>query len=821
MILFFFSQGQPKDTVKPFYDRLWELGLTNCYPPHAGTPYPWSNNTNAPHHYALANIGQAKYAFSFDLSGVNITTNTDSDADGLPDWWELPASGSRTGANLSDDPNGDGLTNAERLQLGLGPTQHVNVVTLGPGDISFEVKAVESHRSKTIGFQDFVSQTNTALTPSYFLQQARSSHYSLDDPNTVVWNYDYTQQLAVPDGQFSGSWSYDSRYIRNGGEPGCASDNYYGTGSAQWISNGICTGHAWYTNNFNVSHDDSWSNVSHGAPHSAEPCGGSGGFEDWVFNHLLYGTETSRVATALTYTLRATEDANTTGTDSWTLSGEFTTAILNQIVTNDLSKDDPFNNLAWGRQWTYDFFGVRTEDMISDPTSYRELSADEIQLDERRLLYRALVATNQCALQAGTYYKVNLAHIFTPNSTNGTAGDTNIPLDTHTWRAQYTGGSQLVFNVANTLLDVPPSNGVVSVNAIKVKVGGIVFNYDSTKCSEDGLNIRQDYNTPIGLPEFVRDLQTNAAAYLVNTAVKILVRLNLETPNITSLRIKGVSANRDGVLGDTEEKLVYFCAGVSQTGEGDDPNWPEFIKFSLNGTTPNKICVSTNAWNWIVTEVNGIAVDNLMVDQTSGHIVYTVLAVPAPPWTQAPDNPCNPWASALGLVCDKRWAGGASTSKQAAGKIIEQVYRLGEYPVIDKGKAQHTDNSGNLDLSSYIVAAGMQMENCQDVAGVVCALGNVVGCSNDMIRLARWLDWPFKSNTVAPLPGGFWTNDSMAFHYVVTGADGIYDATFEFKYSVMLTMWAEGISLNDYLNLLVPSGESQPSPGTPSKPIIH
>ena len=73
--------GQLKNVAKPFYDRFWVLALTNCYPVGSGRPYPWSNSTNQPNDYALANIGQAKWVFSFN-------TAVDSDNDGIPDIFE-------------------------------------------------------------------------------------------------------------------------------------------------------------------------------------------------------------------------------------------------------------------------------------------------------------------------------------------------------------------------------------------------------------------------------------------------------------------------------------------------------------------------------------------------------------------------------------------------------------------------------------------------------------------------------------------------------------------------------------------------------------
>ena len=81
--------GQLKYVSAPFYDRLWELGLTNCYSDGAGMPYPWSNATNAPRDFALANIGQAKYVFSFDPVSLSSNLVVDSDDDGLPDDWEV------------------------------------------------------------------------------------------------------------------------------------------------------------------------------------------------------------------------------------------------------------------------------------------------------------------------------------------------------------------------------------------------------------------------------------------------------------------------------------------------------------------------------------------------------------------------------------------------------------------------------------------------------------------------------------------------------------------------------------------------------------
>ncbi len=144
------SVGQLKNTALPFWQRMIELGLTNRLP--------WQGTDSD---YGIANIGQAKHAFSFSLENVDsdgdgITDidelalgtdprnadsdgdgltdgdeqargtdplNSDSDNDGLPDVWEVcynldPLSA----ADAADDADGDGLTNTEEYLLGTDPS---------------------------------------------------------------------------------------------------------------------------------------------------------------------------------------------------------------------------------------------------------------------------------------------------------------------------------------------------------------------------------------------------------------------------------------------------------------------------------------------------------------------------------------------------------------------------------------------------------------------------------------------------------------------------------------------------------------------------
>jgi hypothetical protein len=78
--------GQLKALAQPFYDHLMAVGyygppliVTGTSPVITGT-YPWNATRLVANDYAMANIGQLKFLFSFD-----VTYSTAGD--GIPDWW--------------------------------------------------------------------------------------------------------------------------------------------------------------------------------------------------------------------------------------------------------------------------------------------------------------------------------------------------------------------------------------------------------------------------------------------------------------------------------------------------------------------------------------------------------------------------------------------------------------------------------------------------------------------------------------------------------------------------------------------------------------
>jgi probable HAF family extracellular repeat protein len=113
-----FNLGQLKNTAKPFYDRLITAGYTDRYP--------WTTGGIQADDFAIANIGQLKALFNFDLMATDLAHDTDHN--GLPDWWERYYFGG-PGIDPNADPDGDGQSNLEEFLQNSDPNDYYNGVT--------------------------------------------------------------------------------------------------------------------------------------------------------------------------------------------------------------------------------------------------------------------------------------------------------------------------------------------------------------------------------------------------------------------------------------------------------------------------------------------------------------------------------------------------------------------------------------------------------------------------------------------------------------------------------------------------------------------
>jgi hypothetical protein len=148
--------GQLKTVAKPFYDVLVQIGYTSGYP--------WTG-INADD-YAAANIGQAKYAFSFDVG-------LDSDGNGLPDWWELDYLGQTGNVAGSQSPAGDGYTLAQEYAMGRNPDDYYQGVA--------PLLAIVSGNNQT-------NSAGAFLTNALVVQVENSSSVPLTNAPVVFWS---------------------------------------------------------------------------------------------------------------------------------------------------------------------------------------------------------------------------------------------------------------------------------------------------------------------------------------------------------------------------------------------------------------------------------------------------------------------------------------------------------------------------------------------------------------------------------------------------------------------------------------------------------
>ncbi len=119
--------GQLKNVSAKFFDRFAEVGFQ---PGESGWPtglnldpltaYPWANN-QTPNNLAPVNLGQAKHLFSWDVqTWITDAMQSDTDSDGLPDFWEEFHFGNldQDGAG---DADGDGMINSLEYELQCNP----------------------------------------------------------------------------------------------------------------------------------------------------------------------------------------------------------------------------------------------------------------------------------------------------------------------------------------------------------------------------------------------------------------------------------------------------------------------------------------------------------------------------------------------------------------------------------------------------------------------------------------------------------------------------------------------------------------------------
>lgn len=320
----------------------------------------------------------------------------------------------------------------------------------------------------------------------------------------------------------------------------------------------------------------------------------------------------------------------------------------------------------------------------------------------------------------------------------------------------------------------------------KIQIEAIKFNHDVASFTNDALNIRKDFNTPVNVPEWTTgetQPDQSPAAYAIKetkgNVITIQAKFTIAPPAVTQAEIK---AEGGGVLGALDPQIVHFVNGVST---------PEFVSFKLNHHSIGTGGIKREdiAWRWKY-RCPGDPVWRDM--QTTNHRIYIILEAPTLPWKQQPfpDNQ-NPWTDALDFAC--AWAAGQTTAVGAATGVTSQVNgSLGLTYDMAQGASKYTTPAAGLtfELTKFInylkngIGPGNNgnVVNCTDCGTIVTTFSNVVGCDLHASKMSSAFGFaltPIRAIGQAGFGCPNW-GCSFSFHEVAwTGANGNADPIFD------------------------------------------
>lgn len=272
------------------------------------------------------------------------------------------------------------------------------------------------------------------------------------------------------------------------------------------------------------------------------------------------------------------------------------------------------------------------------------------------------------------------------------------------------------------------------ISCIEVEVVAIKFNHNTAGWADDALNIRQNYQATVDIPEWIKG-ETNPkdspAAFVGGRRAKVKVKFK---------------ANRDGVY------TIYATGGpfklkptsVRIRGGVSDPTWITFETTNI----PSVVNAANVRWSWkrklwwIFSRKMG----------KSDHRFYIILDVPKEPWKQTPyPDSQNPWTEALDFSC--AWATGQSSVDIVAAKITENV-NIGPYAYDMNAGGTHYGlyNPRRYNLTAFLdrLNGGWgngSIVNCSDCGMTTTVFSNLLGVQLWSSRMG----YNFELNEIVPV----------------------------------------------------------------------
>ena len=235
-------------------------------------------------------------------------------------------------------------------------------------------------------------------------------------------------------------------------------------------------------------------------------------------------------------------------------------------------------------------------------------------------------------------------------------------------------------------------------------------------------------------------------------------------------------AETDAAIGGFAATNVAFAGGAASG-----------IALLTKSTTTNCILKESFELVWKAVVSNETEIVTNTLGKTDGHVFYTILDEPEPPWVNNTIANQNAWVSALEIVCSNGWAKGSSSLSMMSACVTTAINESGrfEYDVAD-GDVNYTDDSGFVHLSAAIDRIGGApgrgaRVNCADCANLVTSFSNLAGAK---LWTSCMGGWGFRTNPYTAIGCPPWTppswGASFRYHAVAwTGDCGDDDFVFD------------------------------------------
>jgi len=339
-----------------------------------------------------------------------------------------------------------------------------------------------------------------------------------------------------------------------------------------------------------------------------------------------------------------------------------------------------------------------------------------------------------------------------------------------------------------------------------VTLEAVKFNHDHRSASADAINIRRNREESVRVPEWRRGISVrpddSPAAYAISETrgnkLTIQAQFYSTSSLIRSIEVRAVNEFViQGCLYEILKRLgikvhppppVVLSRVIPRKIELPPLGFSKFARFDIEKgeLEQNGIGAYFVPWRW---EYRLGPTDHWKFFDRSDHLVYAILDLPTSPWTQTPYDDSNtqlPWTEVLEYSC--RWARGMRTSSNAACRITESIYDIGEtvmeYDCPGGGSSHYSWPNFNCTAFLDRIKGGVgmgQYVNCSDCATFVSAFANILGCDLWQSKMG----WGFGLNPALAIGSEVWRTPcgwpSFSYHEVAwTGEcnvdDTVYDA---------------------------------------------